>query len=101
MKLDARAKIKVTEFDWRISPIVHAKNILWLKIPMSYSLRVEKCKGRGNIFDDKSRLLLIKTLPFFDMIQQLPATHLLKYKVELVTLLKILNKLNDVRVALN
>ena len=63
VELDAGAKIKVAEFDWRKTIIVDTENIFGLEVSMSNTLGVEKFKGRGHISDYISRFLLGEIFP--------------------------------------
>ena len=63
VELDAGAKIKVAEFDWRKTIIVDTENIFGLEVSMSNTLGVEKFKGRGHIRDYISRFLLGEIFP--------------------------------------
>lgn len=100
MKLDARTKIKVTKFYRSETIIVDTENIFWLEVAMCNTLGVKKLQGRGHISDYISCLLLSEKFPPLDVVQKLATRNLLKDEVKSVGLLKVLDKLDDVLVAL-
>lgn len=67
---------------------------------MSNTLAVDELQCRGQVFDDQAGLVLSKLNALLDVVQQRAAINLLKNQEKAIFLLKKLDQLDDVLVAL-
>ena len=101
VELDAGAQVEVAPPDWGPAVAADTEHALRPEVPVGDSPGVEELQGGGHVRDDHGSLLLGEELPLLDVIQELATGHLLEDQVEAVRLLKVLDQLDDVIVALD
>ena len=104
--VDGGTQVEITELDGQEGPIdvvvgvVGAQDVLGLEVAVSDASAVQVGQSGGQVLDDGGGLALGEADPALDLIQQGTPFRLLKHQVELVLLLKVLDHLDDLGLAL-